>query len=84
MKTKPRIKKHNTPPPKIPYYYKPAELTHEDWQIALRRQVAQEQKFRLKNTGTHPVFSDFEVTNPETQKTYKVAIRSERHPRSSS
>src|SRR3989339_458295 len=61
----------------IPYYHKPTHLTYEEWQKALRRQFGQQQKFRLKNTGSHPIFSDFEVTNPQSKKTYKVAIRSE-------
>jgi hypothetical protein len=33
------------------------------------------QNFKLKNQGEHPVFSEFSVSNPESGKTYKVAIR---------
>ena len=62
-------------PKKVSYYKKPENLTVEEWQIALRRQFGIEQNFELKNTGEHPFFSDFEVFNPETSKTYKVAIR---------
>lgn len=61
----------------IPYYHKPPHLTYEEWQKALRRQFGQQQNFKLKNIGSHPIFSDFEVTNPQTKKTYKVAIRGE-------
>jgi superfamily II DNA or RNA helicase len=50
-------------------------MSLEDWQIELRRQFGREQPFRLKNIGEHPVFSDFEVTNPQTQNTYRVHLR---------
>ncbi len=38
----------------------------------------QEQKFRVKNIGAEPIFSEFHVTNPQSGKTYRVAIRGER------
>jgi superfamily II DNA or RNA helicase len=50
-------------------------MSLEAWQRALRRQFGREQKFLLKNGGGHPVFSEFEVTNPETRNTYRVVIR---------
>ena len=31
----------------------------------------------MKNIGNHPVFSDFEVHNPQSGNIYKVAVRSE-------
>jgi superfamily II DNA or RNA helicase len=70
------VKKKATKETKVSYSKKPENISFEEWQIALRRQFALEQKFKIKNTGEHPVFSDFDVTNPQTQKTYKVAIRS--------
>ena len=54
---------------------KPEDMSLEAWQTELRRQFGREQNFRLKNLGTEPIFSDFEVTNPETKRTYRVAIR---------
>lgn len=60
---------------KIPYTRKPEEMSVDEWQTALRRQFAADQKFKIKNIGTHPVFSDFEVYNPDSGKTYKVSIR---------
>lgn len=57
---------------------KPDDMTLEEWQVALRRQYGRQQNFRLRNPGTDPVFSEFEVTNPATQRTYRVAIRSNR------
>lgn len=54
---------------------RPVEMSLETWQKALRRQYGREQKFLLKNTGGHPIFSEFEVTNSETRNTYRVVIR---------
>jgi superfamily II DNA or RNA helicase len=57
---------------------KPDDMSLEDWQIALRRQFGREQNFRLKNVGQEAIFSEFEVTNPQNKRTYRVAIRGER------
>lgn len=54
---------------------KPEGMSLEAWQIELRRQFGREQKFRLRNFGAEAVFSDFEVTNPQTGSTYRVSIR---------
>lgn len=54
---------------------KPENLTLEDWQIALRRQIAQDRLLRFKNVGPHPLFSTFEVRNIKTGRTYRVVIR---------
>lgn len=57
---------------------KPMGMTLEEWQIALRRESAGEQKFTLKNLRPkEPVFSDFSVTNRGTKKKYRVLIRSQ-------
>jgi len=56
---------------------KPEGMSLEAWQIALRREFGRQQNFRLKNVGPEPVFSEFEVTNPQTKRTYRVAIRGE-------
>jgi SNF2 family DNA or RNA helicase len=60
---------------RVPYYKKPGELTVEEWQAALRKQYAQEQRFEVKNIGSDSLYSDYEVYNPETDKKYKVSIR---------
>jgi len=60
---------------KVPYYRKPEDLSLDEWQAALRKQFAADQDFDIKNIGNHPVFSDFEVYNPKSEKTYKVSIR---------
>src|SRR5437867_4376548 len=60
---------------KTPRTRKPEGMLLEQWQIALRREFAQEQKFRLVNVGQQEIFSDFNVSNPQTGRTYRVAIR---------
>ncbi len=55
--------------------HKPDELSLEEWQRILRKQFAEQQNFRLKNCGDHPFISEFYLTNPETEKTYKLSIR---------
>jgi len=61
--------------PKLSRTRKPEDMTLEAWQTALRRQFGREQKFKLVNLGREPVFSDFAVTNPQSRRTYRVAIR---------
>jgi hypothetical protein len=55
--------------------HKPEDIDLEQWQRLLRKQYGEQQDFHLENRGDHPVFSDFLLTNPQTQKTYKIAIR---------
>src|SRR3990172_2102332 len=62
---------------KVPYHHKPDDMPIDEWQKALRRQFAETQNFTIKNIGSHPVFSDFEVFNPQSGNRYKVAVRSE-------
>ncbi len=75
-----------TPPPKknnkkkrkkakLSRLAKPENMSLEDWQRELRRQFGREQNYRLKNLGEHPFFSEFDVTNPQSQRTYRVRIR---------
>lgn len=60
---------------KISRTHKPEHLELEEWQRLLRKEFGQKQSFNLKNQGEHPFFSEFLVTNPASEKTYKVAIR---------
>jgi len=60
---------------KISRTHKPDDLNLEEWQRILRKQYGEQQNYKLKNTGRHPVFSEFLLTNPESGKTYKIAIR---------
>ena len=61
--------------PKLSRLHKPANMSLEEWQRELRRQFGRQQGFLLKNLGDQPVFSEFEVTNPQSQRSYRVFIR---------
>lgn len=71
----PRHKGRRAAPARLSRLHKPEHLTLEAWQTALRKQFGLEQKFQLENVGDHPVFSDFQVTNPQSKQTYRVVIR---------
>jgi superfamily II DNA or RNA helicase len=63
------------PKPKTPHTRRPAGMTLEEWQIALRREFGEAQDFSMENTGTDPVFSEFIIHNPKTGGSYRVAVR---------
>ncbi len=60
---------------KLSRLHRPAGMPLETWQRELRRQFGRDQQFAWRNVGSEPVFSEFEVTNPESKNTYRVAIR---------
>ena len=62
-------------PVKLSRQVPPADMSLEQWQIALRRQYGREQTFGLRNLGDQKVFSDFEIGNPASGGVYRVAIR---------
>jgi|GEM_PF-2962173 len=59
---------------------KPNLLRNNEWQALLRKQFAQIQKLKVRNTGTEIFYSNFEVFNPQTKNKYNVAIRSVTEP----
>ena len=63
---------------KVSYHRKPLNLSPETWQKALRKQFVIDKFFRITKLDGHPVFSDYNVYNPETKNTYKVALRDNR------
>lgn len=63
--------------PSVSYYKKPQELTIDQWQKELRKQIAQEQPFEITHiAGEHQIFTDYTVRGPLSDTAYKVAIRS--------
>lgn len=62
-------------PIKTPRTRKPEGMSLEEWQVALRREYGRDQHFKVRNLGSEPVFSEFQVTNPQSGRTYRVAIR---------
>jgi superfamily II DNA or RNA helicase len=69
------MRKLKTKPPKLSRLHKPDGMSLEAWQIELRRQFGREQPFSLKNRGDDPIFSEFEVTNPQSRTAYRVQVR---------
>ncbi len=66
--------------PPVPRTHRPADLTLEQWQIALRRQFGREQKFKWQPVDADAVpgggpFGDYRVTNPQSGRAYRVAVR---------
>jgi hypothetical protein len=55
--------------------HKPENMTLEEWQRQLRVEYGTSQQFLLENRGDHPVFSEFALTNPVSDRTYRIAIR---------
>ncbi len=72
-----RTKNGSAKPKKVSRTHKPDDMALHDWQIALRQQFGREQEMEIRNLGSERVFSEFAVTNPATQKTYRVVIRGE-------
>ncbi len=64
--------------PSVSHLRRPMGMDVKAWQTQLRRQFGRAQSFKLKNLGDQPVFSDFQVTNPQNGNRYRVAIRGAR------
>ncbi|MEJ7683672.1 MAG: DEAD/DEAH box helicase [Segetibacter sp.] len=47
-----------------------------EWQIALRKQIAEDENFTIKKMGDEIVFTDYNVYSHHSKNSYKVAIRS--------
>lgn len=80
----PRKKSHRRNPgknhkkqsePKLSHARQPSDMAVEQWQVRLRKQFGRTQSFEVENIGDEPVFSEFTVTNPQTEGSYRVAIR---------
>ncbi|OWV79891.1 helicase SNF2 [Rhizobium sp. R635] len=61
--------------PKLSRTHAPADLSPVDWQRGLRRQFGRGQAFGLENLTGEPFFSEFKVSNPVSNSSYRVAIR---------
>lgn len=61
--------------PKLSRTVTPQGMSAEQWQIALRQQYGKEQNFGFENLGSEPVFSEFSVSNPDTNSRYRVKVR---------
>src|SRR6266545_1120365 len=61
---------------RIPHTRKPEEMSSIEWQSALRKQIAGDEKFAIKKNGDAFVFTDYLVHSHVSKNTYKVALRS--------
>jgi superfamily II DNA or RNA helicase len=62
---------------RVSYHRRPDDLTLDLWQLGLRKQFGEENTFQITNLGKHPVFSEFQIWNPETRSQYRVHIRTD-------
>ena len=54
---------------------KPAEMGLEEWQVALRRQQAQRERFLISETSAQFSPGEYQVRNPRSRNQYKVIYR---------
>ena len=77
MATTKKSKKRNYKPKlQLSNTRKPADMTVEQWQIGLRKQIAEKTDLKFSNIGDGLAFSDYKVYNANTKNNYKVALRS--------
>jgi len=76
IKMKKKSTRHKVLKQRIPHNRKPAGMSDSRWQSALRKQIAEDEKFTIKKTGDAPVFTDYSVYNINSKNNYKVALRS--------
>ena len=66
--------------PKISWVVKPDKMTLEEWQRALRKQIAGEEAMAVAAVDEKNLPGEYEVKNPQTKQTYKVVYRGEGSP----
>lgn len=76
MKRKTATKKKAPLKIRISHTHKPADMSDVQWQIILRRQIAEDENFDIQKTGDGSVYSDYKVHSSKTSNIYKVALRS--------
>lgn len=75
QRSKPPKRKPPSPERRVSPLHEPEDMSLEAWQVALRRQFGREQDFEWVNLGAEPIFSEFQLTNPTSGGSYRVAIR---------
>jgi superfamily II DNA or RNA helicase len=60
---------------RTPRTHKPANMTLEQWQVALRREFGREQAFELDPVDRRSALGEFVCRNPQTQRAYRLSIR---------
>ena len=77
-KTSSKAKKSKKP--KISYYVKPEKMSLEEWQIKLRKQVAQTEHFAIHCVDDDLCPGEYSVRNPLKNNDYKVVYRGANSP----
>ena len=70
-----RKRKKKAVPIKMTNTYRPAEMSLEQWQIALRKQAAEKEDLRIETVSEKYQPGEYRVTNPKSHKEYKVVYR---------
>ena len=65
---------------RVPYYYCPSNMTIEEWQIALRRQMAREERYTISSVDEEKLPGEYLLENPKTRRQYKVVYRGAKSP----
>ena len=65
--------------PKISWVVKPDGMSLEQWQRALRLQIAREETMSVAVVDERNVPGEYEVWNPLSRQTYKVVYRGEKN-----
>lgn len=65
---------------KVSYHYKPDDVTLQEWQIALRQQVAMKEKFVISEKDKKEYPGYYTVINPTSDNGYKVVYRGHKSP----
>ena len=76
MKKKTTSKKNITIKPSVSHTRKPVGMSDVEWQIILRRQIAEGENFGIQKMSDGSVFGDYKVDSSKTSNVYKVALRS--------
>lgn len=76
MKKKTSAKKRPPIKIRVSHTRKPTDMSDVQWQIILRRQIAEDENFNIQKNRDGIVFADYKVHSSKTSNTYKVALRS--------
>lgn len=60
---------------KVSYHYKPSGMTLEEWQVALRRQVAEKEPFEVSEIDKKKEPGSYSVLNLVSHNEYKIVYR---------
>jgi SNF2 family DNA or RNA helicase len=60
---------------RISHIRKPQDMSDIEWQSALRKQIAEDEKFTITKNGNGVVFTDYKVYSDVSKNMYKIALR---------